>query len=194
MNETTLRPGSIALAAVVIGGALIAILPPYAMSIVRLVIATVAAAAGLYALGVNAPPAWWASPFDRRRWRLRMRNGADDIARIRSRLSGWRQPTGEMPLPADVVALLKPLIESALERQGVDAEALEVAGSMYALSPATRAVLQTDVRDRAPWYRLVPPQAGAVATAVHDVLDDLDRLGNGEDAGRGTNIQHPGAQ
>jgi hypothetical protein len=172
MNEQILRPGGIALAALVIGGVLIAIWPQYAMSFVRLVVLTVAAAAGLYAVGIHTPPTWWRSPFDRGR-RARKRRGSDELARIRSDLAGWRQRFGyPLALPPAVLRRLRPLIRSTLEREGFDPEEPSAA----VLSPLGQAVLASAELERPRWYRLVPPDGLAAANAVNDLLDELDHL------------------
>ena len=122
MNPELLRPGNIAAAALVIAGALGLAVPQHVLSIARVVLVTVAAAAGLYALGSSAPATWWASPFDRSSDPDRGAHGSRDIERIRTELSGWRQrvPNGP-PLPPEVLRLLRPLVEVALERAGLDA-------------------------------------------------------------------------
>jgi hypothetical protein len=172
MSEQTLRPESVATAAVVIGGALVAVLPQHAMSIVRLVILTAAAAAGLYALGVNAPATWWKSPFDRRPGRSR---GPDEFESIRSGLSDWRQRIADGPaLPPDVVRMLRPLIAAAVEQAGAGG-GRRSAGARVHLSHVTRAVLASGSRVRPRWFDMVPPDGRTVAAAVEVVLDDIER-------------------
>ena len=170
MSEQTLRPESVATAAVVIGGALIAVLPQHAMSIVRLVILTAAAAAGLYALGVNAPATWWKSPFDRRSRRAR---GPDEFESIRSGLSGWRRRIPDGPaLPPDVVRMLRLLIAAAVEQ--ADGRGRDAAAHVH-LSPVTRSILASGSLVRPRWFRMVPPDGPAVAAAVDAVLDDIEQ-------------------
>lgn len=177
MNERTLRPANIAAAAVAIGGVLVAVLPQHAMSIAGLVIVAIAAAAGLYALVVNAPPAWWRSPFDVFH-RAGRRTEADDIDRIRSRLSGRRQRIArDTALPPGTLRLLQPLIRIALEREGVEtSDESAIAAARSLVSPLTWAVLTTEPMARPGWIGTVRPAARRTADVVNRVLDDLDRL------------------
>lgn len=175
MSEQAPRPGSIAMAAVVIGGVLIMLLPQHAMSIARLVILTSAAAAGLHALGVSAPAKWWRSPFDRP-GRSSHRRGEDDYDRIRSALGGWRQRIpGGAPLPPEVVRLLKPLIAGSVARGGGHATGAGDDGVAFVRpSPLVRSVQAVRATGRPHWYRLVRPDARAVSAAVLNVLNELD--------------------
>lgn len=192
MNSQILRPGSMAAGAVVIGGTLIMLLPQHAMSVVRLVIVTVAAAAALFAFGVHAPPRWWRSPFDLGPGGAELGTGSRDIDRIRSEFSGWRQRIPNGPaLPPEVLYLLRPLVEVAVARAGLDPGDRKTAGRR--LSPLCRAVLAADPSKRPPWYRLVRPDRRVVAGAAHRVLDELDRLAGGGAAGHQTDTRHPRA-
>jgi hypothetical protein len=178
MNEQTFRPVSLAPAAVLIGGVLIALMPRHALNILRLIIVTIAASAGLHALGMNSPPTWWSSPFDRKvRWPW-ARRGFDEIEWIRDEMSGWRQRIhGSPPLPPEVVRLIRPLIESAIGRHGFDATDVDAGDPIRRLvSPLTWVVLTADIDRRVRWYRMVPPDRAEVASAVHEILDDIDRL------------------
>lgn len=177
MNERTLRPGNIAAAATVIGGALIMLLPQHALSITGLTIATIAAAAGLYTLAVNAPPAWWRSPFDGSGHGRRPEE-TDEIERIRVRLSGRRQRIArDTALPPEALRLLQPLVNVALERAGIDTDDEQSAATTRGLvSPLTWAVHTTEVLERPGWTATVRPDARHAADVVHRVLDDLDRL------------------
>jgi hypothetical protein len=177
MNPRYLRPANMAAATALICGVLVVAMPQHALSILRLGIVTAAAAACLFALVVNAPPTWWLSPFDRSGRRRRGRGSGGDVAWIRSRLGGRRQRiAGGRPLPAGTVQLLQPLIESALERQGIDpADRASLASAGRLVSPTTLAVLRAGER-RGRWFRTVRPDRRGTAEAVHAVLDDLDRL------------------
>ncbi len=83
MSERALRPGNVAAAATLIGGVLAVALPQHGMSIVQLVIVTVAVSTVVYALAVNVPTTRWMSPF---KWMspfnqaayLRSRSGRSD--------------------------------------------------------------------------------------------------------------------
>lgn len=166
MRDPSFRPGHVALAAVVIGSALVVMLPQHAMSIMRLVILTVGVAAALFALGVNAPPTWWRSPFDRRRSR---RRGIDEIDRIRSYLTAWRQPVPNGPaLPPEVVNLLRQQLAASDEVAGAG----RAGGD--AMSPLSRAIMQAEPKWR-PWQRRIPPNGREVAAVVDAVLDEIER-------------------
>lgn len=177
MNEHAVRPGSVAAAAVLIGGLLVIVLPQHAGSIIRLVIVSAAAAAGLYALTLHAPAAWWASPLDRKPLR-RGRRPADEVAVIRASLSGRRQRIAYgPPLPPETVRLLQPLIRGALERAGHDDPGEEgVESARRPLSPTAAAVLAAEPLSHPPWFRTVRPDARTTAAAVHRILDELDAL------------------
>ncbi|HEX6363634.1 MAG TPA: hypothetical protein VFZ93_11790 [Albitalea sp.] len=168
MNEHALRPGFMAAAAVALAGVLIVLLPQHAASIARLAVVTLAASAGLYALAVHAPAAWWRSPFDRHADDAPRARSADEVEWIRSTLNARRQPVANGPdLPPQTLRFLQPLIRAALERHGVEADHL---------APRTRAVLDARPLDHAPWYRTHGPDGRAVADVVHSILDELDRL------------------
>jgi hypothetical protein len=180
MNERTFRPANIAAAAVMIGGLLSLLLPQHGATILRLVIVTIAAAAGVYALAVRAPPAWWKSPFDQVSNRRR-REERDEIDWIRSKLVGPRQRiTRGRAVPPETLRLLQPLIESALEREGFDpADRTSIESARNLLSPLTAAVLASEPLKRGFQFRMVRPDAAATAVFVHAVLDDLERLSDG---------------
>ena len=180
MNERSLRPGHVAAAAVLIGGVLLVVLPQYGMSIVQLVIVTVAASAGLYALAVNVPstgwisPFKWMSPFNRAASGRRTR-GSDELRSIRSKLSGRRQLIENgPPVPPEALRLLKPLIVSALDLDTDDEPPPESARGL--VSPLTWAVLTSEPLERPGWFRTRRSDEREVTQAVHRVLDDLDGL------------------
>lgn len=176
MNARNLRPANTAAATLFIGGWLVLLFPEHAPSIVRLVIVTIAATAGLYALAVNSPPAW-GSPFLRG---ARRRGGRDagEVAWIRARLWGWRHWLGpSVAMPAEVQRMLRPLVVTALQRQGIDPDdARDRAAARTLLSPPTWAVLTGP--PHGPLGRLLglPPARGHVAALVHRVMDDLEGL------------------
>lgn len=174
MNEQTLRPGFMAAAAVTIAGLLILLLPHHAVSIARLAVVTLAAAAGLHALAVLAPPAWWKSPFD---WNVdpaHKPRSADEVDWIRSTLGAPRQPVpGAPPLPSQTLRFLQPIIRAALERHEMGPQDL---------TPLARAVLVARPLDHAPWYRTRRPDARTVGETVHEILDELERLDEASDS------------
>lgn len=184
MNDQPIRPGSVAAAAVVIGGILIIALPQYTLSIVQIVMVAGAVVAGIYALEVSVPTTGWMSPF---KWMSPFGRGdqpgrkgakADEVRSIRSRLTGWRQPIQHgPPMPPEALAILRPIIRASLDLDTDDDAGLDSARSV--LSPLTWGVLTSD-RSRQPyWFQMLPPKKGEVAEAVHHVLDEIDRLGGG---------------
>lgn len=181
MTDRTLRPGTIAAAAVAIGGILIMAMPQHSLSIVRLVIVTSAAAAGLFALRISVPRTWWTSPFDGRVPQVEERARSDDIDRVRSMLAGRRQPIENgPPLPAAAIRLLKPLIGVSIERKGLDPSDQDQLESARGLvSPLTWAVFTSDPLLWPRWYQTRWPNEQEVADVAHKVLDDLDRMAGG---------------
>lgn len=180
MNERTLRPGNIAAAAVVLGGILLIVAPQHGWSIVRLTIVTIAAGAGLYALAVNAPATWWSSPFDRTGRGGRKARASAEIDWIRSTLSGRRQRIDDAaPLPPETLRLLQPLIQLALEREGLDPREGAYAGAARRLlSARTWAVLDSDPLKWPARSRTRRPDERRAAEVVNDILDELERLGD----------------
>jgi hypothetical protein len=179
MNARSLRPPNVIAAAVLIGGGLLLALPQHAPSILRLVIVTAAASAGLYALAVSAPPGRL-SPFERWLRPPRAQQGTHEVDWIRSKLAGRRQriPHGP-PLPPEILRLLRPLIEAAVERAGVPREDGWVEAARPLLAPATCAVLASESQKRPFWVRLSAPDERGTADAVAAILDDLERLAEG---------------
>lgn len=180
MNERTLSPWNIAAGAVVIGGGLVFAMPQHVVGIVQLVIVTIAAAAGLYALAANVPPTGWMSPF---KWMSPFSprsapatdGHVDDLDVIRSQLAGRRQPVdGAPPMPAEALHLLKPLIAAMLDVPADEAARSDAARSR--LSPLAWAILTTDPTRRPPWFRTLAPSEGEVAEVLHRVLDELEEL------------------
>lgn len=189
MTERYLTLGNVGAAAAVFGGALLIVLPRFGMSVLQLVIVTVAVAAALRAFLSNIPPSGWLSPF---KWmspfvaatpRARTRRTSDEVTAMRSKLSGWRQPIeGGPALPPDVVRLLQPLIRTAVELDPADGAQSLTAGK--GLSSATRAVLSTAPLRQPRWRQMLLPNERQVCEVVHCVLDDLERLGFGFGAAR----------
>ena len=187
MNEHALRPLHIGSAALAIGGVLVLLMPEYSLSIVRLVIVTVAAATGLYALVVSVPTTWWTSPFDRTARQVGNGNGPEEFDSIRSTLSGPRQPIQNAPpLPGAAVRSLKPLIEAAIVREGLDPDdPAQLESAQGLLSPLSWAILSSEPLVGPRWFQTRLPNERKVAKVVHSVLDDLDGL-----ASRGGAPQH----
>lgn len=191
MNEGALRPGNVAAAAVLIGGVLATVLPQHAMSIVQLVIVTVAVSTGLYALAVHVPSAgWispfkWMSPFGRAAYPGRRRRRSDELRSIRLKLSGRRQPIENgPPMPPVTLRLLKPLIASALDLD--PSEEPPPPSARGRVSPLTWAVLTSQPLRRPRWFRTLRPNEREVTQTVHSVLDELDRLKAGASDPKGS--------
>lgn len=122
MNERTLRPGNVAAAAALLGGILLIALPQHAMSVVRLVIVTIAVGSALHVLAVHVPttgwisPFKWMSPFSRRVGHARRRRRVGELDVLRASLGGRRQPIeGGEPLPPGTLRTLQPMIALALD-------------------------------------------------------------------------------
>ena len=196
MNERALRPGNVAAAAMLIGGVIAIVLPQYAMSLVQLVIVTVAVSTALYALAVNVPSAgWispfkWMSPFNRAAYPGRRKRRSDELRSIRSKLSGRRQPIeGSPPMPPATLRLLKPLIAVALDLDSGDEPPPTTARGR--VSPLIWAVLTSEPLQRPRWFRTLRPNEREVTQTVHSVLDELDCLKSGaSDPRRSVNSSH----
>lgn len=196
MNERALRPDNVAAAAVLIGGLLLIVLPQHAMSIVRVVIVTIAIATALYVLVVHVPPTGWISPFkgmspfNRMTAGRRRRRRVGELDLIRSSLADRRQAIDGAPaLPPAVLRMLQPLITSALDLDPRDGRAMKSARAR--LSPLTLAVLEADPLRRASWFRTLRADPREVAKTVDQVLDDLDLLtGYGGDVHRQPAAHH----
>jgi hypothetical protein len=197
MNEHALRPANVAAATALIGGIALVALPQHAMSVVRVVIVSVAVGSALWVLAVHVPPTGWISPF---RWmspfamgrspRPGRRVGELDV--LRSGLAARRQPIPDGPaLPPAVVRALQPLIALALDLDlrlvrrpplappldPMDRHALSRARAR--VSPETWAVLCAAPLHRPGWLHTHRPDPPAVANAVHAVLDEIGRLTGG---------------
>jgi hypothetical protein len=181
MRDNLPGPGATAAAALVLGGGFVVALPQHALSVLQVVILTVAVGAGLHALSANVPPTgWmspfkWMSPFRRKAGSGRDRNGRDEIDSIRSKLGGRRQQIRKGPaLPPETVGLLRPLIRKALD---LDPEAeAEWASARSVLSPRSWSILTAPPPGPDHWFRALPPNRPEVAGLVHAVLDEVDRI------------------
>ncbi len=175
MNDSVLRPGHVAAAALTLGGLLLMGVPSRGPSIVRLVLVTVAAAGAVYALLVHGGPTLRLSAF---RWTLRPEGdeaASFDAHRLRTALNGRRHRVAPgRTLPPAAIRLLQPLIEAHLVHEGAGPdEPYRRAAALARLSPLTRAVLDHDATVQPPWFRTRRPDAAASARLVQGVLDDL---------------------
>ncbi len=188
MSDRVLQAGSIAAAAVVIGGALILVMPQHAANIIRLVIITVAAAVVLYALTENVAEwneaEWLTSPFNRSGSESDPDGASEEVDRIRATFGQPRQLLeGGTPVTPGARRLLRPLIRTTLERQGVDMDDPKQLESVRErVSPLTWSMLTAPPLGPRRWYRTRRPDEHQVADLVHHVLDDLDRLAEQGDA------------
>lgn len=175
----------LAAGALVIGGVAAAVMPQHAATLLRLVVSTIAVAAGLHVLGVNVPEGvgggWVRSPFGRSARASAAARPSDETDRIRAKLSARRQPVaGGPPLPPDTLRLLQSVGRSMLERQGFDPrDAARMAGATRRLSPVTRAVLAEEPLKLPDWRATRRPDVRRTAEAVHAALDDLEDLQRG---------------
>ena len=168
LQASVLRPRSVAWAAVVLGGLLLIGSPRHLPSIAQLVVATLAAAGGLFVAVRLLRPAIWMSPFnpgDRPRSSGEVRT---EIDRIRARLSGPRAVVAPgVFLPAEVVRMLQPLIVEMAERAQCPPDRLP---------PACRAIASFEAPTTALATRARRPNEAEAALIVHRVLDELDTL------------------
>lgn len=187
MNERVLAPANVAAAALVIAGAAVVLVPRHAPTIARVLVVGVAAAAAIHALVASAPPTWWPSPFDRGMPDDGEEEGPDELAWIRGSMARRRQRIGYgPPVPPDTLRLLKPLVEAALQREGLDvadgaerADRAERESVRVLLSPLTWSILTADPMARPGWFRTVRSDQREVAGVVHAVLDELEGLADG---------------
>ena len=184
MSWRTLPAANTIAATLLIGGALLVLLPERAVAILQLMLASVAVAAAVHVL-VIVVPEWsgglsW-SPFAGGRRPEVQVTESKEVDRIRAMLSGRRQKLGHgSAVPPETVHLLTPVIRSALEREGLDPDdpdRSEVARA--AVSPLTWSVLRTEPQNWLPWYRGRRASDAATAEVVHHVLDDLERFAKG---------------
>jgi hypothetical protein len=155
-------------ASVVLGGLLVIASPRHLPSIAQLVVATLAAAGGLFVSIHLLRPAIWMSPFnpgDRPKGSGEVRT---EIDRIRARLSGRRTVVARgVCLPPEVIRLLQPLIAETAER---------VQCPPGRVPPTCRAILQFESPAAPAAARERRPNEAEAAAVVHRVLDELDAL------------------
>lgn len=197
MTERVLRLANVAAAALVIAGAAALLLPRHGPTIARVLVVGVAAAAALHALVASSPPTWWPSPFDREMADDGGQEGSDELAWIRGRMAGRRQRIEHgPPVPPDTLRLLKPLVEVALEREGLDStDEAHLRSARDLLSPLVWSILTTEPLARPRWFRTVRPDEREVAGVVQAVLDELETLAEGTAASH-PHVPpiHPGAR
>lgn len=178
MTEPSLRPRDTGSGALLLGGIFVVLFPQHSVSILRVLVVTLAAATGVYALLVTAPTAWWTSPFEKKRRTAVAAPASEELNSIRSMLSGRRQVLESgAALPPQALRLLKPMIESALAREGVDLGT--DAGQRCAedtLSPTTWAILTGEPLLWPRWYQTRQPNEGRASEVVNAVLDDIEKV------------------
>lgn len=175
MNDSVLRPGHVAAATLTLGGLLLLAAPGRAPGILRLILVTIAAAGGFYALLVHGGPTRRMSAF---RWTLRGQAeeaAAADAHRLRATLTGRRHRiAGGRPLPPAAIRLLQSLIEAHLVHEGAGPdEPFRRSVARADLAPLTRAILAHDATVNPPWFRTRRPDPAESARIVQAVLDDL---------------------
>ena len=182
MSPRALSTSNVGAAAVVLGGIVVVLRPEHALSVLQVVLVTLAAAAAVHALSAHVPPTGWISPF---KWMspflpdarsARGRPTRTEYRALRALMAGRRQPLEGAPaLPPAVLRALRPLVRTALH---LDPEGERTPPGVRAqVSLLTWAVLTTEpLSRRAPWYRTRWSDPRAVADAVHQVLDELDTL------------------
>ncbi len=183
MNGNPVQPGDF-VAPILFGGGAIVVFPQYALSIIQIVIVTMAVLAAVYALAVNVPPTGWMSPFklmspfgDSAKQNGRGKT-PDQIRLIRSSFGGWRQPMRYgPPMPPGALRLLRPLIWEALDLGPGDEWVLKLARAR--LSPLSWAVLESGFSRRPFWFFWSPPNQREVAEITQMVLDEVDRIASG---------------
>lgn len=175
MSRSGLELGRVAGATLVLGGLLVALSPDLMARVVRIVVAAGAGAAALFVLRTEAARAWWTSPFNvGRRRREKPPGSSPELDAIAAKFRGRRQPVpGGVPLPPETIRLLRPLAASALERQRPESGSPRDDSPLWAL---TRALPDLEPRVWPRWFQTRSPDVKRVAEAVHEVLDDLDRL------------------
>ncbi|NNM34533.1 MAG: hypothetical protein HKO53_15750 [Gemmatimonadetes bacterium] len=170
MNRSGLEPGRVAAATLVLGGLLVALFPGLSARVIRIVIVAGAAGTALFVLRTQAARAWWTSPFNVVRHRPNAPGSSPELDRVAAKFEGRRQPVpGGTALPPETIRLLRPLVVAAMARHrgpGADAE----------LSALTRALPELEPQVWPRWFQTRSPGPTRVAQAVHQVLDDIDRM------------------
>jgi hypothetical protein len=169
MNRRLIQAPAVAASAALIGGVAVVVLPQHALTIVQLVLVTLAVAAAMGVVGLvfgdgvgaGRPRQHdrWArltSPFRRVRLPDETRSEPPEIERARNYLGGQRllvaapsasvgggqSSAGLPPMPPEVVRRLSRILRSSLYHQGVDPG---VAAQQASLSQLSLAVLSVDL-------------------------------------------------
>ncbi len=180
---------SIAAGAVVVAGAAMIVWPQHAVSVARVLVATVAIVAlvaativGLH--GIDAAPADHTrppSPFESTAPSRRFhRDQPASLGRVRGDIGYGIVRADLAPLSALAARRLTTVVTTALAREGLDVADPDHAAAVRArLSPQALTAITADRAMRRPAGRTPPPRREAsaeeIATTVHAVLDELDR-------------------
>lgn len=180
---------SIAAGAVVVAGAATAVWPQHAMSVARVLVATVAVIALVAAIGAGlhgidsapADPTRPPSPFESTATRRRFhRDQPSSLVRVRGEI-GYGVVRADLP-PLSALAARRVAIvaTTALAREGLDLADPDHAAAVRArLSPQALTTITADRAMRPPAGQAPHPrrQAAAeeIAATVHAVLDEVER-------------------
>jgi hypothetical protein len=179
----------LAAAAVVVAGAAVAVVPQHTLSIVRVLVATVAVVALVAALvtrlrgidqaGPDARPT--RSPFESTTERRRTRRDQPaSLARVRGEIGDGVVRADLAPLSTLAARRLATVVTTALEREGLDVrDPAHQAAVRARLSPQALAAITADRAFRRPSGAAPHPRRSAsaqeIAATIHAVLDEVER-------------------
>jgi hypothetical protein len=198
VNERALRPANVAAGGLTLAGILMIAIPQHVLGIVQVTIVAIAAAAGVYALAAHLPaggwisPFKWGSPFAQATHVARTDHPAHELDLIARRMSGVRYELDGVlpPLPPKTLRLLQRLVRSALD---LDPDVEPDLGDRGRVTSLTWAVLHAEVPTGPAWRRWRRarlPNSHEVASVVHRLVDDLDRLAELQGPGSPTHSSH----
>lgn len=180
---------SVAIGAVVVAGAVVVVLPQHALSVARVLIATVAivalSAAGIKIFDSVDPaqpgPTGPRSPFVSAAAHRRFdRDQPTSLSRVRGEIGSGVVRADLAPLSSLSAQRLATVVATALEREGLDlADPSHAAAVRARLSPQALAAVTADRSMRGAAGRSPHPgrsaSADEIAATIHAVLDELDR-------------------
>ena len=179
----------LAAGAVSVAGAAVAVVPQHTLSIVRVLVATVAIVALVAALvarlrGIDhaGPDARLTrSPFESTTARGRTRRGQPaSLARVRGEIGDGVVRADLAPLSTLAARRLTTVVTTALEREGLDVrDPAHQAAVRARLSPQALAAITADRAFRRPSGAAPHPRRSAsaqeIAATIHAVLDEVER-------------------
>jgi hypothetical protein len=180
---------SVAAGAAVVAGVVVVILPQHALSVARVLVASVAivalvaaAAAALRPVDPAQPgPTGPVSPFESTTSRRRFhRDQPTSLSRVRGEIGYGVVRADLAPLSSLAARRLATVVATVLEREGLDlADPAHAAAVRARLSPQAFAAVTADRSMRAAAGRSPHPKRSAsaeeIAATIHAVLDELDR-------------------